>query len=358
MSRSRPTPRFRPTLLLAGVALLALAAVPAEARGKRKAEPAPKLDAATINAAEPGDQTASIAKGAKAPSPLMLRAQILLDRARFSPGSIDGRTGDTFKGALSAFAAANGVGDGSRLTPDLWGKLATAGDPAVIEYTVSEDDAKTRFVERHPRKMEEQAELDRLGYTSASEMLAERFHMSEALLKALNPGKDFGTAGTTILVANVEPLPAGKARAKDDGRADRKVTRIEVDKSARRLTAYDKDNGIVGVFPASIGSTDKPAPSGTLTVKGVALDPVYTYDPKYAFKGVKADKKFSIKPGPNNPVGVAWIDLSADSYGIHGTAEPDKVGKSASHGCVRLTNWDVRRLAGLVERGTKVEFKD
>ena len=160
-------PSPRPTFILAGIALLALAAVPAEARGQRRAEPAPKLDAAAINAAEPGDQTAALANAAKGPSPLMVRAQILLDRARYSPGSIDGRTGDNFKGALAAFAAANGAGDGARLTPELWAKLAPAGDPAVIAYTVTEEDAKTPFVERVPAKMEEQAKLDRLGYASA-----------------------------------------------------------------------------------------------------------------------------------------------------------------------------------------------
>ena len=351
---------MRATMSLAGVltgaALLALAAAPAEARGKRKAEPAPKLDAAAINAAEPADQTASVQDGGKTRSALLVRAQVLLDRARYSPGSIDGRSGENFTGALAAFASANGVADGKRLTPDLWSKLSTSGDPAVIEYTVTEEDAKTTFVERIPARMEDQSKLERLGYVRASEMLAERFHMDEALLTTLNPGKDFAAAGTTILVANVAAMPAGKRAAKGDDAP--RVTRMEVDKTARRLTAFDKDGTVVGVFPASIGSGDKPAPSGTLTVKGVANDPVYTYDPKYAFKGVKAQRKFSIKPGPNNPVGVAWIDLSEDSYGIHGTAEPDKVGKAASHGCVRLTNWDVRRLAGLVERGAKVEFKD
>ena len=124
------------------------------------------------------------------------------------------------------------------------------------------------------------------------------------------------------------------------------------------VRAFGENDTLVATYPASIGSEEKPAPSGTLTVKGVARNPVYTYHPDYAFKGVKAKEKFSIKPGPNNPVGSVWIDLSQDSFGIHGTPEPAKVGKSASHGCVRLTNWDVEDLAGMVKKGVQVAFLD
>src|SRR5258705_16108 len=131
-----------------------------------------------------------------------------------------------------------------------------------------------------------------------------------------------------------------------------------IDKHERRLRPTDKDGNLVAFYPASIGSTEKPAPSGTFKVRTVQLDPVYHYDPKFAFKGVKAKKKFTIKPGPNNPVGSVWIDLTAPSYGIHGTPNPDKVSKTESHGCVRLTNWDVRALAGMVRKGTTVAFLD
>src|SRR3712207_8258259 len=119
-----------------------------------------------------------------------------------------------------------------------------------------------------------------------------------------------------------------------------------------------KDGKLVAFYPASIGSEEKPAPSGSRKVERVAQNPTYTYNPKYQFKGVKSDKPFTIKAGPNNPVGAVWIDLSIESYGIHGTPEPEKVGKTYSHGCVRLTNWDVRQLAAMVEKGTPVRSEE
>jgi lipoprotein-anchoring transpeptidase ErfK/SrfK len=227
-----------------------------------------------------------------------------------------------------------------------------------VDYTLTEADVAGPYVSRIPPKMEDQADLEALGYADPREMLAERFHMAPSLLAALNPDKAFDKAGTVIAVAAVPPLETDKPSAEDRKRVDKDVVRITVDKEARHVRAFDKAGRLVAFYPASIGSEEKPAPSGQATVKGVAFAPTYTYNPKYAFKGVKTKETFTIRPGPNNPVGVAWIDLSIPSYGIHGTPEPEKVGKTESHGCIRLTNWDVRDLAGRVEPGVKVTFAD
>jgi lipoprotein-anchoring transpeptidase ErfK/SrfK len=169
--------------------------------------------------------------------------------------------------------------------------------------------------------------------------------MSEQLLAALNPGKAFDRAGETIAVV------AFDAQAKPPA-----VTRLEVDKTRGTLKAFARDGAIVAVFPATVGSDEKPTPSGSLKVTSVQRNPTYRYDPEYRFKGVKAKQPFVIKPGPNNPVGSVWIGLSEKGYGIHGAADPSKVSKSQSHGCVRLTNWDAERLAGSVRKGVEVDF--
>ena len=290
--------------------------------------------------------------GAANPRALAAKVQILLDRAHFSPGVIDGRMGENVENALATFRDANHLqGKDKAVDEPTFAKLAeVAGDvqnPVLVEYNIAEDDLKGPFTRTIPDDLEEQGKLDRLGYRNPSELLAERFHMDEDFLKELNPGKDFDKAGTTIMVANVASAPPPERGG---------LKRIELDKGRKQLRALGENDRLLAVYPATIGSKSRPAPTGELKVTGVAKNPKYTYNPEYKFEGVKTDKPFDIKPGPNNPVGSVWIDLSKEGYGIHGTPEPDTVGKTASHGCVRLTNWDAGTLAEMVKPGVPVHF--
>ncbi len=300
------------------------------------------LDLQAVNDAQWGPSVRT--KGRIAPT--LVKAQVLLDRARFSPGEIDGKPGVNFKKALTAFAAARGLNSKADLTEEVWQKLiSTSSDPVLKEYTVSDEDVGGSFTQNIPASLEKKKELPALGYTSAREKIAEKFHVSQELLQALNPGKKFETAGEKIVVANVAAADLSE-----------KAARLEIDKSARVLKVFGRDQNLLAMFPVTVGSTEKPAPSGRLKVTGISKNPTYRYNPKYAFKGVRATEPFTINPGPNNPVGVVWIGLSAEGYGIHGTPDPSKISKSESHGCIRLTNWDALRLAAVVAKGTPVDF--
>jgi lipoprotein-anchoring transpeptidase ErfK/SrfK len=303
-----------------------------------------RLDATAINNAELGSKPPAEDKV----DAVTVKAQVLLDRAQFSPGEIDGKLGENAQKALRAFAEANNLAADKPLTSEIWTKLSGTGkDPVIAEYKITENDVKGPFLKKIPAKMEAMKDLKALSYASPQQAIAEKFHMSEGLLAALNPGQKFDRAGDRIFVTNVLNKPSKLT-----------IGRIEVDKARQTVKAFDPSGALIGFFPATVGSEEKPTPSGTLKVVSADANPNYRYHPEYKFKGVKSTKPFEIKPGPKNPVGLYWIGLSAEGYGIHGTPNPSKVSKAESHGCVRLTNWDAILLGSNVKKGTPVVFVD
>lgn len=303
----------------------------------------PRGDAGMVAAIE-----RAACSGARAPrtgKAAVFKAAVFLDRLSLSPGVIDGKDGDNLRKAVTAFQGSRGLKTSGRLDRDTFDKLCqSVTAPATVAYTVTDDDVRGPFRDI-PAKLEAMAGLDSLPYRSAAELLAAKFHTSEAAIRVLNPGKAVDRAGTVLSVPNVA-----------DGRPDGQAVRIEADKAAGSVRVLGRHDELLAFYPASIGSTEKPAPSGTLQVTRVARDPTYRYDPKFQFKGVRTDKELVIAPGPNNPVGVVWIGLSKETYGLHGTSHPDTVGKTGSHGCVRMTNWDALDLARRVHKGVPVAF--
>ena len=338
-------------LILATTACLALAACGAPAPETSPETPGQAAAPAAVFTAEQIDRALPLAEAPDAPAadPAaarpeagLVRLQILLDRSRFSPGVIDGLRGENTRQAVAAFRKAEGL-EGDAIDDVLIQRLVAAdGGPAMTTYTLTAADLAGPF---SPPPGDDLKALAAAGtrYASARERIAERFHITEALLQALNPGVDFRTPGQRLVVPAVDdrPLP--------------QVARIVVDKTERSLRAFDAAGGLVAFYPATIGSTERPAPSGTLRIEGVANEPDYTYDPA-RLSYDRGDEKVVVPAGPNNPVGSVWIELSRDSYGIHGSPDPSKIAKAASNGCVRLTNWDAEQLAAAVKPGVEVRF--
>jgi len=297
------------------------------------------LTAETVNAAGKDGAPAS---GAAA----LLRAQILLDRAHFSPGEIDGASGSNLRRALGGYQRKAGLQPSGTLDAATWQALNADAADALASYTISDTDAAGPYA-AIPENMADKAKLPALGYASATEALGEKFHASPALLQRLNPGKDLTRAGETILVPNVLDIPALP-----------KAARIVVDKSERTLTLLDADGKAMAQYPSSSGTDKDPLPLGSWKVNGVSRNPVFHYNPKLFWDASPGDQKAVIPAGPNNPVGVAWIDLSKPHYGIHGTPVPAAIGKTQSHGCIRLTNWDVMAVADAVGPGTAVLMQE
>ncbi len=287
----------------------------------------------------------------------MLAIQVALDRAGFSPGVIDGRPGTNTQRAMDAYRQQHGQ------------DVAPASDPTT-PYEITAQDAAGPFATSIPTDLIAQAQLPALAYRSIEEAIAERFHTTPDTIARLNPDVTI-EAGATILVPAVEPMtiPAeaptqtfGTAAPAQptgtSGPAGLPQLIVRVSRTASAVSVADADGKVIFFAPVTTGSDKDPLPIGEWTVNGVQYNPPFHYNPELFWDADPSHTKARLPPGPNGPVGVAWIDISKEHYGLHGSPEPSQIGRTASHGCVRLTNWDVLRLAKLVSPGTRVIFSE
>jgi len=329
-------------LLLAGLlAPLAAHAAPVSAP---VAKPAPKLDMA------------------------VMQLQVVLSKLGFSPGVIDGKGGESLNDALRGFQEARGLKKSGMLDAATKAALAPySGVAPTRTLALTELSLRGPFTALIPKDETEQAKLPALEYRNALEALAERFHTTSATLIALNGGGTRLAPGVAVIFPDV--LPTSRSYAAKDPvwvarlnalniSADQPLAaRVVVDKSDRVLRVYDASDKLVAQFPATMGSKTDPLPIGTWKIQGVSPNPDWQYNPAILKRADKSDPKMRIPPGPNNPVGVVWIDLSKPHYGIHGTPEPEKIGRAESNGCIRLTNWDAARLSLMVKPGVPAVFQ-
>jgi lipoprotein-anchoring transpeptidase ErfK/SrfK len=318
--------------------------------------PAPAA-AQTSRAPKPQPPARRPQKSKAVPAPLacgdVLSFAVLLDRQGFSSGQIDGTIGPNFRRALKAMQAARGIPATGRPDCETWRALGgDSAEPAIASYTITSNDVSGPFEKEIPRELAKQAGLPALTYRSPLEEIAERYHAAPALLQRLNKGTAI-EAGQEIKVPAVQPFDPAVRPAHDQATD---IT-IQVSREESALRATRADGTLVFFAPVSSGSEHDPLPPGDWKVKGVSWSPVFNYNPKLFWDAKAGDEKATIKAGPNSPVGVVWIDLNLEHYGLHGTPEPGRIGMTESHGCVRLTNWDAARVAALVKPGTPVVFK-
>ena len=275
----------------------------------------------------------------------LLRLQVLLDRARFSPGEIDAVAGSNQARALRGYQAAHDLPVTGEPDPATWSALERDATPVLDEYRLTEADLAGPYREL-PEDAMDKAKLDALGHASLAEALGERFHASPALLRRLNPELDRATAGTVMKV----PAVAGPATAR--------AARVVVDRNESVLRLLDDGGRVLAQYPASTGSEHDPLPIGDWSIVTVVENPTFHYNPELFWDADPKHEKATLAPGPNNPVGSVWIDLSKPHYGIHGTPEPASVGKAQSHGCIRLTNWDAKAVAAAVDANVPVTLQE
>lgn len=374
------------SLGVAALSLLPLAACSVRETGEENAATAAQ-PAAVPDAMASNDDPAAQLPAEDKPRPLM-QAQVVMDRLGFTPGVVDGKMGMSTENALRGFQESRGL--------PVTGELDEATQQALAEWkhipatrvvTISEDFANEQFV-TIPKDRKDQAKLDRMGYSSLAEKIAERFHTTDEVLAELNPELTGaapsveGEAGNESVAKSAIAYRAGMQLRVPNIGADRfdpsavkdgkwattlrqlgvgtdqpKAAKIEVDKSDQVLRVLDGEGKLLAQFTATMGSSQFPLPLGTWKILSVGHNPPWQYDPALLATADKSDPKLEIPPGPNSPIGVVWIDLSKEHYGIHGTDEPNRIGRAESNGCIRLTNWDAARLAQMVGPGVQAVFK-
>ena len=281
----------------------------------------------------------------------MLAVQVALDRAGFSPGEIDGRGGPKTRLALSAFQKSANLRASGVVSEETLAALRAPAEP-IVSYTITAEDVAGPFIDKMPRDMMEAAKLTAFGYTSALEAVAEKFHSSPALLRTLNPDAKW-SAGGAIKVPGVEPFELPTKAVKSTAGA----IEVLISGATKSLTVRDAAGKVLMHAPVTVGSSKDPLPVGSWKVTGVSWNPTFNYNPDLFWDANPAHAKAKIPPGPNNPVGVVWVDINKEHFGLHGTPEPSTIGRTESHGCIRLTNWDATKLGRLVSAGTKVTIQ-
>ena len=350
-------------LSLSAVALGATAAI-----AQNQAAAAPAKPAAASTWVAPGTKGSPI-------DGTLFHAQVLMSAHGFSPGVIDGKKGESFRLALRSFQESRGLKVTGELDPATRRALLEANRVSTVMVTLAPDEVVGQHVYPFPANPEAQAKLKFLGYRNMLEQLSERYHTTPATIVALNgPDKLIGP-GQTLRLPNVIPAARNYAHASGKGSEVFATLNIDsnqpkgdyvvVDKSEGVLKVYrgsvpgtdaTEDGQLVAAFPVTMGSKEYPLPIGRWKATTYAFLPPFNYQPQI-LNNPKSNKELKLPPGPNGPVGVAWLDLTKEHYGIHGTSEPQTIGRAESSGCIRMTNWDVLRLSQMMNPGFTAIFQ-